>query len=340
MPEPEIGSSRALLLRARAGLILNQAIYAATKLGIADHLAAGLTSVTDLAAAAKVNESALHRVLCLLASEGIFEEISPGEFRNNGVSELLQTGVPGSLRAGFLFWGSEFFYASLGEILYSVQTGEPSRTKLSGMDGFAYLRQNPDAACTFDDAMTATVEQLSPAIAASYNFGAWESLMDVGGGNGILLANILRAHPKLRGVLADQEHVLHRARQKHFLGGELEARVSQTPCDFFREVPPGCRAYMMARVIHDWTDEQATVILSNCRRAIPPDGVLLLVEQALGEMNQPSEGRFTDVVMLVLTGGRERTVEEYRALLGKSGFRLNDVLKTRSAYAIFEAHPV
>ncbi len=328
------------LLRAREGLILHQALFAAAKLSIADLLADHARTAAELARELKVNESALYRTLRLLASRGIFEETASRTFRNTELSSSLRTGVPGSVRPLFLFFGSEFYYPCFGEILYSIETGEPSRTKLAGVDGFEYLRRNPELARIFDDAMTSLSDLAGPAIAAAYDFGAWESLMDVGGGNGILLSHILRAHPALRGVLADQAHVLERARQRGFLGGDLAARTTRVACDFFKGIPGGCRAYLMKSVIHDWDDEQSRIILSNCRKAIPQDGALLLVELPLAGGNLPSVGKFTDLVMLVLTGGRERTAEEYSELLASTGFRLDRVVPTPAEFAILEARPV
>jgi hypothetical protein len=163
--------------------------------------------------------------------------------------------------------------------------------------------------------------------------------MDVGGGNGILLSKILRAHPSLRGVLADQAHVLERARERGYLGGDLKARTTMEPCNFFEQIPRGCRAYLMKSVIHDWDDDQARIILANCRKAIPDDGVLLLVEWDLFGENIPSNGKFIDIVMLILTGGRERSVDEYRELLAGAGFRLNRVVPTAAQFAVIEAFP-
>jgi hypothetical protein len=330
----------AVLVRARDGLILHQTLYVAAKLAVADHLGESWRLVAELARELKVNEDALYRVLRLLASQGVFEEDDARCFRNNEVSGFLRTGVPGSVRALFLFWGSDFHYPSFGQIMHSVHTGESSRTFLSGTDGFEYLRQHPEQARIFDDAMTSMSEMIGPAIAAAYDFGAWGSVMDVGGGNGILLSKILRAHPKARGVLADQAHVLDRARERGYLGGDLALRTMMEPCNFFEGVPTGCRAYLMKSVIHDWDDDQARTILANCRKAIPADGVLLLAEWELSGKNVPSNGKFIDIVMLVLTGGRERSVEEYRELLASTGFRLNRVVPTASGFAVFEAFPV
>jgi hypothetical protein len=327
------------LLRVRDGLIMHQALHAAAKLGIADLLTDGPRTTPELAGQLEVNESALYRVLRALASKGIFEEISPRTFANNASSNYLRTGVPGSVRSMLIFWGTETYYSSFGEILYSIQTGKPARSKLLGMDGWEYLQKNPGVARIFDDAMTDLSALVGPVIAGAYDFGHWGCIMDVGGGNGILLAAILRAHPGLRGVLADRPDVLERAKARGFLAGELDARSSMRSCDFLREVPSGCRACVMKHVIHDWDDEQAHTILVNCRRAVPPDGALLLVEWALPEGSLPSAGKLLDVVMLLMTGGKDRTVGEYRQLLADAKFHLNRVVPTSTDLIIIEALP-
>ncbi|MGA7552970.1 MAG: methyltransferase [Candidatus Acidiferrales bacterium] len=327
------------LLSMADGLIIHQSLYAAAKLGVADLLASGSRTTAELAEQLKVKESPLYRTLRLLASQGVFEETAPRTFAQTGLSRFLCTGVPGSIRAILIFRGSEFFFAPYGEILHSIETGQPAREKMYGMNAFEHLREHPETARVFDDAMTNASMLTGPAVAAAYDFGAWASVMDVGGGNGILLAEILRAHPKLRGVLADLPHVLERARERGYLGGELEARSAVQPCDFFQEIPSGCRAYAMKSVIHDWDDERAHKILVNCRRAVPKDGVLLLVELGLAEDNLPSAGKLIDVAMMVLTGGKERTIPEYRDLLAGAGFRLNQVYPTSAEMNVIEAMP-
>lgn len=329
-----------IFLRARDGLILHQTLYAVATLGVADLLREEWRSAAELAQELKVHEGALYRTLRLLTSEGVFEENDARCFRNTPISSFLRTGVPGSVRPLFLFWGSDFYYPCFTQIMHSLRTGEPSRTLLLGSGGFEHLRRDPELARIFDDAMTTMSEMVGPAIASAYDFGAWGSLMDAGGGNGILLAHILRAHPGLRGVLADQQHVLDRARERGYLGGDLEARATMEPCNFFEHVPPGCRAHLMKSVIHDWDDEQARIILAHCRKVIPPDGALLLVELALSGENAPAPGKFIDIVMLLVTGGRERTTDEYRELLASTGFRLSRVVSTPAQFAVIGALPV
>ena len=339
-PQPSFIATTTQLLKVRDNLILHQALYAAAKLGVADLIERGLQTTAQIAEELRVNEEALYRILRSLASQGIFQESAPRRFINSQQSQSLRTDVPGSMRPLFVFWGTEYYYRSLGEILYSVETGQPGRAKVLGMSGWEYMRDHPELASIFDDAMTAHSGLDSPAIATAYDFGAWESIMDVGGGNGILLSHILKAHASLRGVLADQPHVLERARKRGFLGGELASRASMQDCDFFREVPSGCQAYLLKSVIHDWDDERARQILINCRRAVPSNGVLLLVECALSEANQPSTGKLIDVLMMVATGGKERTSEQYRELLAGGGFRLRHVTVTSAEFAIIEAVPI
>lgn len=328
------------LQRARNGMLLHHAMCAAAKLGVADLIQKGEGTIAKLADALKVNEDMLYRLLRALAGEGVFEEYSPRTFRNSQLSRSLCDDGPGSLRAFYLFWGTEFYYRSLGEIVYSLKTGDPAIGKVLGMNEWEYMRQNPEMAAIFDDAMTCNASLTGPAVAEAYDFGRWGSIMDVGGGHGILLANILRRHTSLSGVLADQPDVLERARQRGFLNGELATRTLMQECDFFRDVPSGCRAYMMKSVIHDWDDEKSHQILMNCRRAVPDDGVFLLVECELTEPNLPSAGKLIDLVMMVLAGGKERTFGEYERLLGRAGFRLNKVIPTASEVTIIEAFPV
>jgi hypothetical protein len=327
------------LLQFANGIIVQQCIYAAAVLGLADLLKEGPLSTAEIAKMLPADEGALYRVLRLLAGHGIFEETASRTFGNSNLSHYLRVDVPGSMRAVFIFRGSSYFFSPFQEIVYSLRTGLSAREKVQGMNGWEFLRQHPEEAQIFDDAMTAMSGFVGESLTAAYDFGAWGSLMDVGGGNGMLLRTILRAHPNLRGVLADQTHVIDRARARGFLGGELEARASYEECNFFERVPSGCRAYMMKSVIHDWEDEEARAILKNCRNAVPADGVLLLVEYCVREETKASFADSVDVVMLVLTGGKERTELEFRQLLASSGFRLNRVLPTPAGISIIEALP-
>ena len=329
----------AQLLEYRSHFALHQALCAIAKFGVADAVERGVHNTCDLSRELSLNEKALYRTLRALAGEGIFQEVSPRSFRNTSLSNVLRSDVPGSLRALFIFSGSEFVARPFQEFAYSLQTGIPSRHMLSGMDSFAYLSQKPELAKIFDDAMTSFSSLVGPSIAAAYDFSAWERLTDVGGGNGVLLSHILKTHKTICGVLADVPHVLDRARERGFLSGELATRTSLQACNFFEAIPAGSRAYLMKSVIHDWDDDEALQILRKCRKVIPENGALLLLEMGLSAPNQPSIGKVIDLFMLVLTGGLERTVEEYRDLLARASFRLNRVVPTSTDFVILESLP-
>lgn len=326
-----------VLLRMTDGLVVHQALCAAATLGIADLLNAGQRSAAELASALHINEDALYRALRFLSGQCVFRETGPRTFVNTPLSEYLRSDVPGSIRSVLIFRGSRYYFSPFTEFLYSLETGIPARDKVFGKGAFEYLRASPEEERVFDEAMTAISALWAPAIAEAYDFGQWKTLTDVGGGDGALLAAILGAHPALQGVLADAPSVVARARGREFLSGELAARTRLEPCDFFQAIPSGSRAYVMKNIIHDWNDAQAREILRNCRRAVPDDGVLLLIEYCVGDDNTPSLGKALDLVMLTITGGRERTVAEHRALLASEGFRLNRTIPVSTEITMIEA---
>jgi O-methyltransferase domain len=328
------------LLRMTDGLVVHHALAVAAKLGIADLLKDGARSTADLAARLHVNADALYRTLRFLAGQGVFYENAPRTFVNSPLSEWLRSDVAGSVRSLLIYRGDPNYYVAFANLLYSIETGAPAREKTHGVSVFEHLRQNPGEARIFDDAMTDLSMVWAASVAGAYDFGRWGSLMDVGGGNGLLLATILRAHPALRGVLVDRPDVLERARQREFWPPDVAGRVRFEPADFFQAVPSGCRACLMRSVIHDWDDERACRILMNCRRALSDDGVLLLVEYCVGGENTPTLGKTIDLLMLMLTGGRERTLEEHGKLLGSAGFRMEEPIPVTDDVMILEARPV
>lgn len=328
------------LLRLTESIILHQALYAAAVLGIADLLNAGPLPVTKLARLSQVNEDALFRTMRYLSAHDVFCETGPQQFSNSELSEWLRSDVPQSVRAIAIFRGSKYFFKPFEEFLHTVQTGKPSSIKALGMEGFDYLRRYPDEARIFDDAMTALSSLSASTIATTYDFGRWDSLMDIGGGQGLLLEEILRVHKDLRGVLTDQEYVIDRARTPCSSLTQFGDRVRFQTADIFREVPGGCRAYLMKNIIHDWDDECASRILRNCRESIQPDGVLLLVEYCLDEISSAPLAQAVDLIMMTVTGGRERTLPEYRSLLSGAHFEISRAIPVTSHNQIIEAFPV
>jgi C-methyltransferase len=336
---PDQAAGPIQLLRMTESLILHHALYAVAVLGVADLLRQGPRPVIELATLAKANEDALFRTLRYLSGHGVFCEIAPRQFSNSELSEWLRSDVPQSVRAIAIFRGSKSFFKPFEEFLYTVRTGKPSSIKALRTEGFDYYRRYPNEARIFDEAMTAVSSLSASTIASAYDFGQWGSLMDIGGGQGLLLTEILQVHQDLRGVLADQEHVIDCARTSCVPLMQFGDRVRFQCADIFHEVPGGCRAYLMKNIIHDWDDECASRILRNCRASIPQDGVLLLVEYCLDEINSAPLAQAVDLIMMTLTGGRERTFPEYRSLLSGAHFQISRAIPVTGHIQIIEAFP-
>jgi hypothetical protein len=304
-----------------SGAWVAQAISVVAKLGTADALAAGPRGVDELAAAAGAHAPSLYRVLRALASVGIFAEDDNGRFGLTPLAEPLRSDAPSSLRAFAIMLGEEWSWRPWAHLLHSVTTGHAAFADTYGTEIFEYLGQRPEAGALFDAAMTGRSSQDADAVVAAYDFSAFRTVVDVGGGRGTLLAAILRAHPDARGILFDQPHVIPGARQQLDAAG-LGQRCELVAGDFFESVVPGGDAYVLKWIVHDWDDQRALRILGRCRQALPDAGRLLLVETVLPPGNTPSPGKLADLAMMVWTGGRERTEAEYRALLAAAGFVL------------------
>ena len=325
------------------GHYVSRAMFVAAKLEVADLLSDGPRSAAELAAATATDTSALRRVLRLLTSVGIFEEQEDARFGLTPLSELLRRDVPGSMLASVLLFTGIEIQDGWRELEFCVRTGSPALHKHSpGADPFEQMRSDPAAAANFDKAMAAFAPQTAAAIAAAYDFSRFETLMDVGGGNGALLVGILRANPKLRGVVFDQPHVAERARA-HVAEAGLTERCEVAGGSFFEKVPSGADAILLKHVIHDWNDERAGVILRTVRAALPANGTLLIVEGLYpARIDQSLESRgaaANDVNMLVSTGGRQRSEAEFRELFRAAGFRLVRIVPTLARVAVIEGAP-
>jgi hypothetical protein len=313
-----------------------QAIYAAAALGLADQVAAGPRRPEDLAAAVGAEPAALQRLLRALAGLGIFAEDDAGRFGLTPLAATLQSDVPGSMRAMALLIGSEWHWRAWEDFLTSVRQGGPAFDRVHGLNPFAFFGQHPEAGAVFDRAMTSFTAQVNAAIVQAYDFSGFQTLVDVGGGQGTLLAAILQAQPHLQGVLLDLPAVVEAARPALAAAGVAE-RCEIVAGDFFGELPRGGDAYLLKNIVHGWNDARAAAILQRCGAAMAADSRLLLVESVIPPGNAPSLGKLMDLEMLVMTeGGRERTEEEFRALLGAGGFQLLGVTPTRSPVSVIE----
>ena len=326
----------AYLLQIAFGPMVAQALYVAAKLGVADHLAEKPLPVSELAARTRTHERALYRILRSLASAGVFAETDPHVFALTPYAEPLRSDVPNSMRNGVIFMGEEWHWRVWNDMLYSVQTGKPAWGHVHGAEVFDYFAANPEQSEIFNRAMTDGSSGIAPAVVESYDFSGFATLVDIAGGHGYLLAQVLKGFPGVRGILFDVPAVVEGA------GALLEkegvaARVERVGGDFFASVPRGADAYMMKHIIHDWDDERAVKILDNIRAAMPDDGKVLIVETVVPAGNEPHYSKLLDLEMLTSPGGVERTEEEYRELLAAAGLRLARIIPTSSPYSIIEA---
>ena len=344
MTDNEQTASRALpphaqLIQMGTASWVSATVYAAAKLGLADHLAAGPRSAADLAGATRTHAPSLHRLMRTLAGLGILTERDGQQFALTSLGEALKTDAPGSARATLMAFCSPAFWHSWEEIVYSLETGKTGFERACGMPLFEYLAQHPQEASYFSEAMVGYHGAEPPAVAKAYDFSRLKTIVDVGGATGNMLAAILSQHEGPRGVLYDRPHVVSDAPTLLKARG-VQARVTIEPGDFFERVPAGGDAYLLSHIIHDWNEEQCLTILGHCRNAITPDGRLLIVETVLPTGDTPHQGKVQDMVMLVVPGGQERTEAEYASLLGKARFGLTRVVPTESIVSVVEAVPV
>ncbi len=328
----------AQLIQMGTASIVSMIVYAAAKLGIADHLAAGPRSAAELAGPTGSHAPSLHRLLRSLAGLGILTETSEQRFALTPLGEALQSGAPGAARATVMTFCGPAFWRTWEEIFYSLETGKPGFEKAFGMPVFEYLAQHPEAASAFSETMVGFHGAEPPAVARAYDFSGTRTLVDVGGATGNMLAAVLSEHPGVRGVLFDLPHVIGDAPALLQERGVAD-RITLEAGSFMDGVPAGGDAYLLSHIIHDWPEETCLTILRNCRTAMGPEGRLLIVESVLPPGDTPHPGKVLDIVMLVLPGGQERTEAEYAALLEKAGFRLNRVVPTESAVSVLEAFP-
>ncbi|MCC5794301.1 MAG: hypothetical protein JJT85_06130 [Chromatiales bacterium] len=331
--------ARALIEQLVGGYRVTQMVYVAAELQIADRVAReGPASAASLALACGVQPQALARLLRALAAVGVLEEQPDGRYRLTPAGELLRSDRPDSLRPWVMHYGQPWWWQAWGGMLQAVRSGVTAFEQVNGQPFFDYLRAHPDAMALFNAHMTAMSAPVAAAVAQVLEPGDARIVIDVAGGHGIVLREILRRHPALHGVLFDLPEVI--AGVPPVAGGDpLAGRITCAAGNFFEAVPAGGDLYLLKDIVHDWDDARALEILANCRAAMQPNARLLLIECVIRPDDDSPAARLLDISMLVLTGGRERTVEEYARLLGQAGLRLSGVSGTGTAHGIVEARP-
>lgn len=315
------------------GFSVTQILHTAVKLGIPDQLASGPRSAGDLAAALGTDGRSLHRFLRIMVALGLLSEAHDGTFALAPLGAPLASSHPDSVRDR-IEWIGEVSYPMAQAMLYAVQTGKPAFERVFGVPFFQYLAQRPDLGRIFNELMAEEVEQRAAAVVAAYDFGGAATIVDIGGGNGALLCAILRANPRARGIVFDIPGVVADAQQA-LQTSDVASRIELAGGDVFTDpLPQHADAYVLSHFIHDWSDSKAIDILRACRAAMNARGRLLVIEELLPERVSDAAATVgNDFNMLLLTGGTERTQDEYARLLGKAGLEL-------AATTPFEAAPV
>jgi hypothetical protein len=323
-----------LVLDLGTGYWKSQALYVAAKLGIADLIKDAPKTSDELAKGTGVHAPSLFRVLRALASTGLFSQDDKNRFGLTPHAECLCSG-PGSKRALTIMNGEEH-YRAWGELLYSVQTGKTSFEQIFGEPVFDFLSEHPEKAKIFDEAMTGIHGSETQLMLDAYDFSGIGTLIDVGGGNGSLLCAVLKKYPAMKGILYDLPGVVGRAKHSIKEAGMAE-RCQTIGGNFFEKVPPGGDAYLMRHIIHDWNDDQCRQILGNFHKVMTPAARLLIIENVIPPGDQPCFGKFLDLTMLVIPGGKERTAEEYRELLASAEFALTRIVGSAAEISVIEA---
>ncbi len=318
------------------GYQVTEALYVVAELGISDLLAEQPRTVDDLAGLTSSHAPSLHRVLRALTTVGVYEVRPDGTYANTAVGDVLRRDAPDSVAAWARLIGRKPVREAWAGLLDGVRTGEHPFRAVHGTDPWEHRRQHPAETVAFDDAMTALSAREARRVVDAYDFTGLGTVVDVGGGRGRLLAEVLRANPDVRGVLLELPHVLEHAPTLLAEQG-VETRVLLVPGDFFRHVPAGGDAYMLKSVVHDWPDAEAVELLTCCREAMAPGARLLLVERVLGRPGQERTAAFSDLNMLVMPGGRERTEDEYAALLTAAGLTVSRVVPTAGGFGVVES---
>lgn len=362
--------------------LTSRAIYIVAKLRLADYLKDGPKSIQDLAEETKTHPDSLYRLLRMLSSIGIFAETkNEGDeqqqvdqnirrFELTPMASLIQSEAKNSIRNFALMFGLESFKNAIDDLLYSIQTGENSFKHANGLEMYEYLDRNQKEGQIFNSAMASLTSSVTPLISSMYDFSQFNTIIDIGGGQGMLLSSILKDNAKLYGVLFDLPYAIQSAKKLYArqsansnenVNHDISSRCKLLEGDFFKSIPTtAADGYIIKNVILNWDDRSAAIILKNCLQAMidttssivsenqdnrkNTTPKLLIIDTIMPEGNEPFIGKFTDILMLALTHkGRIRTEEEFRKLLSSSGFDITGIIRSldpSNPFSIIEAIPL
>jgi hypothetical protein len=332
------------LMKFIVGKWISKPIYAAAEFGIADILAEGPKTIDELAHLTGTHAPSLYRVMRTLASVGIFAEAEDKRFELTPTAGFLKSGA---LRSVSLMLNSDWNENAWSYFINGVRTGETAFDKAHGMPISRWLEKEPEAAEVLHEANAVKAAGSHRAIIDAYDFSAFETLVDVGGGYGALLMEILDANPSMKGIVVDLPTVISAAKRKIETRGLVD-RCKTAACDFLQtepssdkgNIPPGSDAYILSNILHDWPDEECITILKKCAKAMKRTSTLLVVEMIIQPGNEPSIAKLLDMEMMVLSNGRERMREEFKYLFESAGFELSRILPTKESIYIIEGKKI
>ena len=322
MPPP------AQMMQIISGFWTSCSVYAAAKLNLGALLSEGPMTAEQIAKATGTHAPSMFRVMRALSSVGVFRQNEDGAFAGNALSDTLRSGVPGSMRAMAIAQLGDH-YRAWGNLMFSLKTGGIAFDETEGMDIWKYYNTHPAEGVNFMEAMSGLTQAVAANVGAAYDFKGLGTIVDVGGGNGALLTSILRSAPDAKGIVFDEEYVVEETRKQLEQAG-LADRCSVAGGSFFETVPAGADAYLLKMVLHDWDDEKTLKILGNVSKAMKPGSRVLVLEPVIKPGNDPHPGKWMDMNMLVMTGGKERSEAEWAGLFAKVGLKLNRVVATPS----------
>jgi hypothetical protein len=336
--QPPSPPAHVVLMQLAQGFMVAKALQTAAELGIADLVAPAPCTTEELAQATSTDAPSLLRLLRALASRDIFRQDESGRFENTPLSEALRSDAPMSARDYVIYAPHDGNVLAWTRLKSVVRTGEASFAAANGADVWGYFEQHPDVEERFNRAMTALSAGSNRLVVEAYDFSPFTTIVDVGGGQGALLAAILGQSPAARGILFDLPAAADGAR-RYLASQGLDSRTEVVTGSIFESIPPGCDAYILKNVLHDWSDEKAVLILERCRAAIPAHGKLIIADAVMTPGNDPHPSKWFDLHMMVALGGRERTEEEFRNLLARAGFTLTSAKPLPAPIGIVEAVP-
>jgi O-methyltransferase domain len=319
------------------GVHVAGAVSCLAQMGIPDLIGTDSKSAEELAKEIGADPQALYRLMRATASVGVLSEGADGKFSQTPMSAVLRSDAKPSLRNLAIMSGREWHGRGWSHLEYCVRTGKPAMEQIYGAPTFEYLKQHPEEAKIFNDAMTDISTIDSPAVAEAYNFEGIRSIVDIAGGHGLLLATILKKNPQIRGTLFEMPHVLEGAKNGPL--APVMDRCTLASGDMFSSVPSGVDAYIMKHIIHDWPDDRCVQILKACRKGVNAGGKLLVVDSVIHPGNDFSPSKFLDLQMLIFPSGCERTEKQFRELFAASGWKLNRIIATKASDSVVEGVP-